>query len=369
MATTLRICAVWIVLCFALTQANNYSDPYGCYGDVCNYESPAQFCDIVLRHCRRCDEIQTDCFTRQQTFNCTEFCYETRYKQAVKELRVAGCQVPPPPEHGQFKDTRNHVPFNDTLTVICGSGYTPLYDDPIICGEFSTWSGPLPICESSTNYYLILAIILGVCFLLSLVVNVVILIRTGCCRWLRKNSEKKTSTKETQRLLDSKDNEQELDNLKRKSADKQSDLKLDEIVISDENHDGSGICSPASNTGGAIKSFVPTLETQKTNSDEMASTRTNNKGSNSSPKSSRDANIQDLRGSGGTSVGSIIHNHINTTVNVFPQNGTCPATEESQQQNPESTPELLKRPVEETNYTASETVIPIEPDDNGNGEG
>ncbi|KAH3692778.1 hypothetical protein DPMN_194530 [Dreissena polymorpha] len=146
-------------------------------------ESPAQFCDIVYRRCRRCDDVRGDCFTHQQTFNCTGYCYETRYKEEFEKLRVAGCEILPPPNNGHLKDNRTHVPFNDTLKFTCSDGYAPLYIDPVRCGEFSIWNGPPPKCESSTNATLTaLTITCVVCLVLSLLGNI-FLLNSRIRRW------------------------------------------------------------------------------------------------------------------------------------------------------------------------------------------
>ncbi|KAH3692790.1 hypothetical protein DPMN_194542 [Dreissena polymorpha] len=172
----MRTSVVCIFIFLWRIQANNYSEPYICYGDVCNSESPAQFCDVVYRHCRRCDDIRGDCFTRHQTFNCTEYCYEIRYKEEVEKLRVAGCTILSPPNNGHLDDHRTHVPFNDTLKFTCNDGYVPTYIDLVRCGEFSMWSGPLPKCEISTNktptVLTIICVVCGVCFLVSLLGNI-----------------------------------------------------------------------------------------------------------------------------------------------------------------------------------------------------
>ncbi|XP_052247947.1 uncharacterized protein LOC127856020 isoform X1 [Dreissena polymorpha] len=146
----LRNCVFGVLICCCLVgscTANTYAEPYSCYVDVCNEGSDAQFCDEVIRHCRLCDEVRDDCFSRLQTCNCSQFCSEHKLRLDIEKLRVGGCQVPSPPQHGRYTVNTTTVPLGATLAVVCEAEYTVRNEHPMRCSNFSTWTGRPTTCE------------------------------------------------------------------------------------------------------------------------------------------------------------------------------------------------------------------------------
>ncbi|KAH3714946.1 hypothetical protein DPMN_057649 [Dreissena polymorpha] len=373
MTSGLGISAVCLILCLGRIQANNYSDPYICYGDVCNSESPAQFCDVVYMHCRRCDDIRGDCFTRHQTFNCTEYCYEIRYKEEVEKLRVAGCELLPPPNNGHLNENRTHVPFNYTLTFTCNDGYVPLYIYPVRCGEFAIWIGPPPKCESSTTEALTaLTITCGVCLVLSLLVNI-FLLQSQIRRWRRNLKKKQKSSKETKRLLNS-NKDGKMRNGTGPSAvwpvpaaTAPQEQELDDVIFFDS--DNTNLSQPpdtiqngnGSRPAGCDQTPKPDAQIRSCNG-LTGHAEEGVAHDDSSSRSSSDEDINNPVAIGGTTVGNIINNITNTNVHLHVISTPTPTpvgplTAACQPQEPES-PQTDKRPVEETDILGSQPGAP-----------
>ncbi|XP_052248829.1 uncharacterized protein LOC127856571 isoform X3 [Dreissena polymorpha] len=392
MTSVMRTSVVCIFIFLWRIQANNYSEPYICYGDVCNSESPAQFCDVVYRHCRRCDDIRGDCFTRHQTFNCTEYCYEIRYKEEVEKLR--GCTILSPQNNGHLDDHRTHVPFNDTLKFTCNDGYVPTFIDLVRCGEFSMWSGPLPKCEISTNktptLLTIICVVCGVCFLVSLLGNIFMIYSLNKSQfrlWLKEFNEKRMSPKERKRLLDSNKSETDVKicNGTGLSAERTSpaasapeEQGLDVVICSNSDitqssqHPDKHICNDTINEDRGRR-FTGSNQTL---SQEAHVPSVNGRiGHDSSSHSTRDEEINNPSVNGGSTVGNIINNITTTNVHLHvsstPQpTSVGPSTATSQPRETDSTL-TDKRPVEETDIlgsqsgTPSQTVRAVPPENDG----
>ncbi|KAH3714927.1 hypothetical protein DPMN_057629 [Dreissena polymorpha] len=76
-----------VAVLMSIVEASVYSDPFSCYADICNDNAEAQFCDVVARKCRQCSDVRDDCFTRLQTLNCTQFCYDVRCNSDREKIR------------------------------------------------------------------------------------------------------------------------------------------------------------------------------------------------------------------------------------------------------------------------------------------
>ncbi|KAH3692775.1 hypothetical protein DPMN_194527 [Dreissena polymorpha] len=74
--------------------ANEYSQQYSCYADTCNLNTSVEYCGVVLRHCRRCEDVQNDFFTRMMTCNCTKYCYDRMHTIDIEKLREPRRCVP-----------------------------------------------------------------------------------------------------------------------------------------------------------------------------------------------------------------------------------------------------------------------------------
>ncbi|XP_052247948.1 uncharacterized protein LOC127856020 isoform X2 [Dreissena polymorpha] len=192
----LRNCVFGVLICCCLVgscTANTYAEPYSCYVDVCNEGSDAQFCDEVIRHCRLCDEVRDDCFSRLQTCNCSQFCSEHKLRLDIEKLRVWGCQVPSPPEHGRYTVNTITVPLGATLTVICDAEYTVRNEHPMRCSNFSTWTGCPTTCEGSQTDWQTRALIAVVVILcISLVMNITCLVQKYRNKCLFKREKKRS---------------------------------------------------------------------------------------------------------------------------------------------------------------------------------
>ncbi|XP_052248060.1 E-selectin-like isoform X2 [Dreissena polymorpha] len=141
------ICLTVAVL-MSILKASEYSDPFSCYADICNVKAEAQFCDVVARKCRQCSDVRDDCFTRLQTLNCTQFCYDVRFNSDREKIRVAGCDVPSTPRNGHYQvNTARRVAYNTTLDVNCDIGYALVQTEALKCSNYSMWSGSKPKCE------------------------------------------------------------------------------------------------------------------------------------------------------------------------------------------------------------------------------
>ncbi|XP_052247699.1 uncharacterized protein LOC127855855 isoform X2 [Dreissena polymorpha] len=138
-----------LVILFGYCFCNLYAVPYSCYADVCNADTSAQFCDVIYRRCRRCEDVRTDCFSRMMTYNCTDYCYDMKHGHDMEQLRVSGCNTPSPPEHGRYHVNTIRVSYNTTLMVTCDTGYSLLDGDQYICNNFSMWTGTRPFCKDS----------------------------------------------------------------------------------------------------------------------------------------------------------------------------------------------------------------------------
>ncbi|XP_052247355.1 uncharacterized protein LOC127855654 [Dreissena polymorpha] len=141
------ICCLWV----GSSWTNKYSEPYSCYGDVCNLDHDAQFCDGDYMLCRQCNVVREDCFTGLHVCNCSQFC--TKYRRDIEERRaVEGCVLPPPPVHGHYNVNTTRVPIGVKLEVTCAAGYTVRDDNPITCSNLSIWTGSLPFCTDAEQY-------------------------------------------------------------------------------------------------------------------------------------------------------------------------------------------------------------------------
>ncbi|XP_052258585.1 uncharacterized protein LOC127863239 isoform X2 [Dreissena polymorpha] len=140
---------IFAIIVFEYCFRYLYAVPYSCYADVCNVDTSAQFCDVVYRRCRRCEDVRTDCFSRMMTYNCTSYCYDMKHRHDMEQLRVSGCNTPSPPEHVRYHVNTTRVSFNTTLVASCDTGYSLLDGDQYICNNFSVWTGTRPICEET----------------------------------------------------------------------------------------------------------------------------------------------------------------------------------------------------------------------------
>ncbi|XP_052248833.1 sushi, von Willebrand factor type A, EGF and pentraxin domain-containing protein 1-like isoform X2 [Dreissena polymorpha] len=176
-----------LIICDALTidypSGNHFPKPYSCYGDVCNANSSAEFCDVVYRLCRPCEDVKNDCFSRMMTYNCTEFCYERRYLLDTEQLRVSGCMVPSAPEHGSYDVDTTHVAYQTPLKVTCDKGYSLKNEDQYTCSNFSVWTGCFPVCEASDNSVVIHVVLTVILLIVVVMCGVaVIMFRRRCSR-------------------------------------------------------------------------------------------------------------------------------------------------------------------------------------------
>ncbi|XP_052248660.1 uncharacterized protein LOC127856483 isoform X2 [Dreissena polymorpha] len=149
------------------------SEPYTCYGDICNVSGKYQYCDVTYKLCRYCADVQDDCFTRLQSYNCTSYCY------------VSDCTVPHVPENGRYDVKSSQVPFGFKLNVICDDGYTLSVSEPMRCGNFSTWFGLKPLCQGASQDMSTVWKSMLIAFGLLLGVSVMVNIIVGVCRFLK----------------------------------------------------------------------------------------------------------------------------------------------------------------------------------------
>ncbi|KAH3714955.1 uncharacterized protein LOC127855855 isoform X1 [Dreissena polymorpha] len=163
-----------LVILFGYCFCNLYAVPYSCYADVCNADTSAQFCDVIYRRCRRCEDVRTDCFSRMMTYNCTDYCYDMKHGHDMEQLRVSGCNTPSPPEHGRYHVNTIRVSYNTTLMVTCDTGYSLLDGDQYICNNFSMWTGTRPFCKvSETGSCVLTAVILMVIAIAIVIVTLI----------------------------------------------------------------------------------------------------------------------------------------------------------------------------------------------------
>ncbi|XP_052248824.1 E-selectin-like [Dreissena polymorpha] len=123
---------------------------YYCYGDSCNLNRTDQYCDMAFRFCRRCSDIQDDCFSAFHVNNCSAFCYDLRHRRDQEKERVAGCRVPTPPANGSYGTMLSKVPYNTTLRASCYYGYRLSCSTALQCGDYGIWRGTLPECKEIT---------------------------------------------------------------------------------------------------------------------------------------------------------------------------------------------------------------------------
>ncbi|KAH3714948.1 uncharacterized protein LOC127856483 isoform X1 [Dreissena polymorpha] len=161
------------------------SEPYTCYGDICNVSGKYQYCDVTYKLCRYCADVQDDCFTRLQSYNCTSYCYERRRNQDLERSRVSDCTVPHVPENGRYDVKSSQVPFGFKLNVICDDGYTLSVSEPMRCGNFSTWFGLKPLCQGASQDMSTVWKSMLIAFGLLLGVSVMVNIIVGVCRFLK----------------------------------------------------------------------------------------------------------------------------------------------------------------------------------------
>ncbi|KAH3692770.1 uncharacterized protein LOC127863227 [Dreissena polymorpha] len=177
-----------VALSMSILEASEHTDPFSCFADICNVNAEAQFCDVVARKCRQCSDVRDDCFTRLQTINCTQFCYDARFNSDREKIRVAGCDVPSTPKNGHYKVNSTRVAYNANMDVTCDIGYALVQTEALKCSNYSMWSGSIPKCEGSLNTFLTLTLVMGVFLTVSVSGNIFMFIKIKRCKGKTQNN-------------------------------------------------------------------------------------------------------------------------------------------------------------------------------------
>ncbi|XP_052779490.1 P-selectin-like isoform X2 [Mya arenaria] len=118
-----------------------------CYVDFC---STGQFCDDGMRCCRLCNDIRGDCMDGSLPVECRSWCVDYLTNKRVESIeerkKVADCPDLGPLEHGNYTYASNYR-HGTTVTFTCDEGHRLFGASTSTCGDFKTWSAPLPVCE------------------------------------------------------------------------------------------------------------------------------------------------------------------------------------------------------------------------------
>ncbi|XP_052807815.1 uncharacterized protein LOC128236749 isoform X2 [Mya arenaria] len=118
-----------------------------CYTDICSTE---KFCDDGVRHCRLCDDIRDDCMKTSLPADCMSWCIGYLTNKGVESIiqrnKVADCPDLGPLDHGNYLNVSNYR-HGTNVKFTCDEGYRLVGMNTSTCGDFKTWSTPVPVCE------------------------------------------------------------------------------------------------------------------------------------------------------------------------------------------------------------------------------